>query len=304
VLHFSPYSGKLRVTEVILGEKATCVYATTTVRCPFQYDVYIACCSIGEHILVMAGKGRRILAFLLDIDDGDLCTSIIHITKLKVKGKTTWFAWPYLCSISDTRALLYFHWQDGVWYWDLEDRSLVMRATTIDMPSGRCFETVPIRIPGGKLFVAGAFPYSRNITLITPDERLTCTKIGDIPGVARDATSAVLIGQRFVVSFGGWNNNYAHLDDLWIFDLQCCKVSTVEKKGSWPPRGELNILVVQDGILYLIGKSINCIPISTLALLITSPGFRSTFCHELGIPLQLEQRFRLGSFRYVVQPIL
>lgn len=286
VFNFFPRSGRLRVTEVLLGESVRCRDVLTAAKCKVPYDFNIACCSMGGYILLLAGQGRRSFAFRIEVDGGELSLSTVHLAKLKLRMKRKWPSWAYLCPISEDRALLCFHWQDGMWCCEVREGALSMRLLATEMPTGRGFETVPIPVPGGRLLAAGAFPYSRDITLITPGDGLAFEKIGEIPGLARDVTSLVSFGQRFVLGFGGWNNTSAHLGDLWVFDLETRRSSSVRKRGQWPPGGELVPLAVRDATLYLIGRSIHSLALPALAPLISSPILRSAFCGWLGIPFR------------------
>jgi len=52
ILHFSLDSGKLRVTEAILGENPRFASLITGAKSELSYEMFLACCSLGQHILV------------------------------------------------------------------------------------------------------------------------------------------------------------------------------------------------------------------------------------------------------------
>ena len=83
---FSQSKGKLRVTEVILRDGVEVVEVQTGVDCETTDDAYIVCCSFGDRILVMAGRGSNVFAALVDVDEGRLSKKAIHVTTLTVTG--------------------------------------------------------------------------------------------------------------------------------------------------------------------------------------------------------------------------
>jgi len=236
----------------------------------------------------MGGKGRNVSATLISIDEGELNETTVHFAKLSVSGKKEWPDWPHLCPVSESRALLYFS-SGGMWYCDLKGLSLKMRKLKTEMPTRHVFRTVPIRIPDGKLLVVGALPGGTDITLISPDEEPTFERIGDIPGVARHSSSITLLADRFVVGFGGVNDNY--LDDLWIFDVQTRKGYPLRKDGEWHPADAMVSLGIQHDTLYLVGgrgmKSVNSLTIQALLSLIKDLTARCAVCVRLGAPLPI-----------------
>jgi len=276
VFSFSSDHGKLVVTEAILGKETRCVRVTTELDCNKGGDSCIACCSLGQHMLVIAGKDEDMSAALVSVDEGQMTESTTHITALIVESKKEWLDWPYLCPVSENRALLYFNWWDSMWYCDIKDQALTVKKLATRMPSVYGFCTVPLRLPDGKLLVAGAFPYSNDITLISCGEELKFEKVGEIPGERRYLASTVLIKERFVVGFGGWNGN-GYLRDLWIFDLQTYKASPVTRDGEWHSADQLVPLVAHCDTLYLLRGQSNSISFSKLASLIQDATIRSAF---------------------------
>jgi len=289
LLFFSAASGKLRVTEVLLGDKAQCVSVTANLKCKVDYDLYLACCSLGQHILIMGGKrGGDSFAVLMDIVEAKRHKSPIQITKPKLKGEMDWSDWPFLSPVSESRALLYFAGRNSMWYCDVTGKTLTRMKLVATMPVNHGFYTVPVRLPSGKLLVAGASPYSNGITAISPDDESGFEKIGEIPGEARRMTSTVLIGEQFLLGFGGWKDG--SLADLWIFDLQTHRDSHVRREGNWHPADELVPLVVQDDSVYLVSgeytSSIHSLSFCALASLVKDLTVRSAFCHRLDVPFQ------------------
>jgi len=62
------------------------------------------------------------------------------------------------------------------------------------------------------------------------------------------------------------------MDDLWVFDAASGRASRVRQEGDWHPASSLVPLVVQDGVLYLLGgrgtSSAHGIPLATLSVLL------------------------------------
>jgi len=294
VFNFAPPAGKLRVTEMLLGEKSRyVVVATNALRKEYEdEDERTACCLLGQHILLLTRKNEGIFAALVDIDDGPLTNSTIHFTELFVWGDKEWPDSPFLCSVSDSRALLYFFFDDRMWYCDLDDHILTVRNLKTKMPTSGGFCTVPIRLPNGKLLVAGALPYSKSITLISCEGKLAFEKIGDIPGRERCLTSIALIGGRFVIGFGGVNTDIGVylFSDLWIFDLETRLSSPVRRRGDWREGDCIVPMMVQDDNLYFVGAGdfhpVYVFPLRSLANLIKDKTIRSTFSDWLGTTFQ------------------
>jgi len=69
-------------------------------------------------------------AALVDVEEGPLSESTVHLTELTVEGDEEMeqrLFYPYLCPVSETRALLYFDMQDNMWYCDLKDHILTVK---------------------------------------------------------------------------------------------------------------------------------------------------------------------------------
>jgi len=288
VFNFSSDSGKLRITELILGDDVRYRSVTIEAGCQTEYDWHVACCSLGQHILVMAGEGGNVFAALVDIDGGQLSESKIHMTELIVEGDDDWIYWPFLCSVSESRALLYFDEGYSLRYCDIKDQVVTMRKFSTYMSADGEFRTLPLCLPDGKLLVAGKYPCSRSITLISGDAKPQFERIGEIPGRWRYRVSTVLLGERFVIGFGG--KNKTPLDDLWIFDIKTRKGSPVTKKEAWHQPDYSATLAVQDNALYLVGgwytTSVHCISLQALSELIVDVTFQSTFQTVLGLRLR------------------
>jgi len=150
--------------------------------------------------------------------------------------------------------------------------------------------------------VAGGRPSSKDITSITPGKRCSFEKIGDIPGEGRYCVSTILIGERFVLGFGGWRD--VDIDEMWIFDLQTKKASPVTKEGNWHPGGWWPALVVRDKELYVIGGgatiAAHCLSFLALSNLIERDRIRSAFCFCLSLPLLPNKRLERRTFRHYI----
>ena len=283
--------------EVILGDQAEFLRVETGVRCKTTDNWMIGCCPLGERVLVMSGQDRDVSASLVDVEEGRLSERSVHITTLTVQGDAEWSTNPFLCRASGDRALLYFDDWDRMWYCDVAGDTLTMRKLGARMPTDEGFGTAPVRLPDGRLLVAGGqgsgWSFSAAVMAIFCDEEPRFERLGDIPGAERASTSAVLAGGRFLLGFGGWCNG--NLGDLWVFDAAARRGSRVRKEGEWHPEDCPVPFIVQDGTLYLLGgensKSINLLSLRSLAGLIEDAGVRRAFCRWRGLPWAPGRRF-------------
>lgn len=298
--------GKLVVVELILGEGIECLEAETGVACKPESDWEIGCCSLGDRVLVMAGQRAGISAALVDVGEGRLSAGAVRATGLAVSGDRYWEPCPFLCRASGSRALLYFGDHRGLWYCDVAGGSLAMRRLAAEMPARGGFSAPPIRLPGGKMLVAGSKPSSRAITLISCGDEPRFEEIGELPGAARFWASSVLLTERFVAGFGGFSGRW--LDDLWVFDLQSRTGSQVRREGEWHAEDSRAALVARDGALYLIAgentTSAYSISFAALAGLVRGNWLRFSLSWSLGLPLRPSGRFARGAARECVSPRL
>lgn len=279
VFHFSLVNRRLAVTEVIIGEEVECVTVETHVECGVAMNWYIGSCSLGDRMLVMSSFKNKVLAVLVAVGPGRLSAETIFVTELTVTGLLEWVDCPYLCRVSDRRALLCFHNNEPMWYCTIVGGTLEAQKLQKQMPASGRFCGCPLRVSDGKVLVAGSFPLSKDIVMITPERNITFDTVGSVPGVARGWTSTVLLGDRFVAGFGG-RSDMLH-NDLWIFDLRTCKSSPVDQQGDWHPATSWVSLAVRDNFLYLIGgdtTTIICsISFDTLSDLIQNEDIRGAF---------------------------
>jgi len=121
VFSFLYDDGELLVAELILGREVHCALIKLEVDLTSPVHVGVICCSLGCHILLMSEKtgGEGIVAALADVGEGPLSESTVHITELTVEGGQEWSGRPFLCRVSDTRALLRSLKYDKMWYCDL-----------------------------------------------------------------------------------------------------------------------------------------------------------------------------------------
>jgi len=233
----------------------------------------------------MAGGDSRILAALVDVEDGLLSNTTVHITELTVMGDKEWPNLPFLCSTSENQALLYFDSQDSMRYCYINGQTLTVQKLSHKLPTIWGFGTLPLRISGRRMVVAGACPFSQDVTCIFTNGLPKFEKLGTLSGEKRRNTSTVLVRSRFVVGFGGSCAKY--LDDLWVFDLKLHKSSSVRHDGVWHRGDALVPLILEENVLYLVGgsqsTSINAISLSKLAPLIEDQTIRSAFEAAIGI---------------------
>jgi len=325
VFHVSQTQGKLSVTEAALGEQVKFTRAIIDVSCKTDDNTCICCCSVGDSILVLAGKARAkplgaedsmllshsswleasklqlsrstlptsssqpsdplpVFAALLKIDDGAMSKATIHFTELAVEGGVEWSAEPYLCAISESRALLQFSFRRSLRCCDVQNGVLSIRKLASKVPARWGLCTLPISTPCGELLAAGSFPRSKDITTIALNGEPTFQKVGEAPGVARRSGSLILLGERFVLGFGGSGS----LDDLWVFDLQTHSASVIWEEGEWHPGGQNVPMALHDDVLYLLGgkssKTISSISLLSLSKLINDDTIRKAFCAALKLP--------------------
>lgn len=276
ILHFSSSGSEFLASEVILhGRHKNLVTVHTGVNC---IGDSVGCCLLGDRILVMSGEGDAVSAALIVVDEGRMSEKTVHTTALTVTEGIRWNNGPYLCQVSENRALLYFN-SSQMYYCDVKDDSLSLLSLDSRSPAKDGFSCLPIRLSDGKLLVAGSHSYSTSITLITCSEEIQLEKVGDIPGLERRETSMILLAERFVLGFGGYNNFYT--DDVWLFDVQARKTSIVWEAEEWVKGGCSNVLFVRDGRLWILGKNVSALPLQVIADRIEDDGIRGAFCESL-----------------------
>jgi len=305
ILSFSQRQKMLVLTEIILGDVAEFVSVETAANIHTTNDGRIACCSLGNSVLVLAEHKCDVFAAVIDIDDGALSASTIHISELSVVWDGSWSLNPFLCQLSSTCALLTFSDKRLMWRCDLKATAIEMTLLPATAPTSWGFSTLPILLPDGRLLVAGAKPCSTDITLISMGEELRFERAGSMPGDKRWGTSAVLVGDRFVIGFGGEYTRF--LGDLWVFDLQTRESFPVRQAGEWHLPGCWVFLTVHHSTLYLIGGSngschaaITSFPLLTLARLARGGIGVLAFSAALGLSPRL--RSELGAKDFIVFP--
>jgi len=277
VLHFSQCQRKLCVTEVLFGPWLKTKTVDTGLDCETGDNDYISCCSFGDKILVMAGDENKADCFcaLVSIDLGELSRESIHVEEKRVIGLEEWTAISYLVQIAESTVWASFLNSHEIWIGELKGEEVVMTKHQDHLPTTDGLGAPPFRLPDGKLLAAERWTYSTNINLITVGEHFSFEKVGDMPGKGKCLVSTILIGERFVVGFGG--QNYDDADEMWIFDLHSRKVSRVRKEGKWHQGVLLPFLTVRNNTLYLLGSSAHSLSFTALASLIQDATIRSAF---------------------------
>jgi len=279
VFHFFQREGKLCVTEVLFGPWLKTRTVDTGIDCKTDDDNNISCCSFGEKILVMAGEENEtdMLCALVSIEPGELSSESIHIEEKRIVGSERGEVEAYLVQISENKVWMSFDYSDEIWIGEITGDELVMTMHSDRLPMRQGFQALPTRISGGRFLVAGGGrPCSTSIILIVPGEQFSFEKIGDMPGRGRDSVSTILIKERFVVGFGGWNGKES-MNDLWIFDLQTRKASPVTNEGKWHQGVLLPFLAVRNDTLYLLRGPAHSLSFKALASLIQDATVRSAF---------------------------
>jgi len=308
VFHFFHCERKLCVTEILFGPWLKTRTVNTGVDCKTSHHGYMSCCPLSDKILVMAGEqySTKFFYAIVSIDPGELTRESIHVEEKKVIRWESWGFGPYLAHISEDRVWASFYNSDKIWIGEVKGGELLMTKHQDNVPMVKGFGAPPLLLPDGKFLAAGGCPYSTKITLITPGKRFSFEKIGDMPGEGRDSVSTILIGERFVVGFGGRKGK--SVDDMWIFDLQTKKASPVKKEGEWHPGTFRPVLVVRDKELYVIGgggaSSAHSLSFTALSCLIQRGRVRCAFCSCLGFPFRLVKGFKRSAFRHYSPPSL
>lgn len=280
VFYFSHESGMLSLTELVLGDTVTSQKVVMAVHCKTTNNSCISCCIFEGRILLLSGWCDDVFAAIVDVDNGRLTEAAIHIVELTLVNKMTWMYWPFLCQISDSKVLLYFINKSFMWYCHIEAKTIAFQKLATAAPPDRGFCLLPLRLPDGRLLVAGSDPQSTDITLISPDSEPSFEKIGHIPGRPRQSTSIILLENRFVVGFGGVSD--VLLNDLWIFDVHTRRSSTVRRCGKWHPCDICVALVRQGDKIYFIGATISFLQLSLLSKMIQDHALRHAFCETFG----------------------
>jgi len=290
---------KLVVSEVFLGEEVEVKEVNTGLNCKCSNSHFFTCCPFGDKILVMAGEKNAADFFcaLVGVDPGELTGESIHIEEKKVTGWDEYKNLPFLVQLSESKVWASFSWSDEIWVGELKRDELVMTKHPDHLPIGGGFGAAPLSLPDGRLVAAGGYPSSTSISLITLGEHFFFEKIGDMPGEGRDSVSTILIKERFVVGFGGWND--VDIDDMWIFDLRTRRASPVMKQGEWHPGTLWPVLVAQDKEIFVLGGtetwSAHCLSFSALSHLIQYGGVRCAFRSCLGLPFRPDRVFERNA---------
>jgi len=296
---------KLVVSEVFLGEEVRTIRVNTGVDCKCKYRYFSSCCPLGEKILLMAGNwdATDFFCALVSIDPGELTGESIHIEERKVIGWERYKDVPFLVQISENEVWASFYDSNEIWIGELKGDELIMTKHLDHLPIGGGFGVAPLPLPDGRFLAAGGLPPLAAITLITPGEHFSFEKVGDMPGDGRSGVSMILIGERFLVGFGGWNGK-KDMDNMWIFDLQTKKASPVKREGEWHSAGPWPVLAARDKDLYVIGSgeisSAHCLSFLALSHLIEHDGAKSAFCSCLGIPLPFNEKLERKTFSHYI----
>lgn len=294
VFSFSHTRGELLISEILLGQRVKRLDVSAGLNCKTDNEGLIACCPLGDGILVMAGAvdATDLFAALVVVDKGELKRETVHITKLDVHGNGKWLDTPFLVQVAKKKAWLSFRGSDEVWFCQLRGGALAVEKSSHALPTRKGFGTVPTGLPEGWLLAAGADPATTDVTLFSTQGKFVCEVIGEIPGEARRGVSTVALGDRFVIGFGGWNSG-DRFDDVWVLDLQTCGMSAVGKAGEWHPPTSRAFLVVDQGTLYILGgvecSVAHCISLSALAGQIQNEEIRIAFKQWL-CPSEVEDK--------------
>jgi len=282
VFNFSHLGGTLVVTEYYLEGDVTRKGTNTGINCRTSDKGICSCCILGDSFLVTGGNdgSTDLFTALVTIEPKALGRKTVHVKELRLVGGEACRPRPFLAEVSEDRVWASFSNSNEVWFGKYADDELVMTRSATCLPTVYGFDASPIRLPDGTFLVAGTFPLSNDITLVSVDDDITFKKIGEMPGVERYKVSLVLIRKRFVAGFGGWNGR-RNLDELWVFDLQSRNSSLVEKKGEWHPATCWPYMQVSNEYLYILGgdatNTMHSISLSDLSSLILDEKVQKDF---------------------------
>jgi len=272
VFHFSQSEEKLVVTELTFGERVVTKDAYLGIDCRCSDEASMSCCLMGGKILVVSGKQASPLIFaaLVSIAPGELECRTVRLEHLRMRGLSSYPSAPYLVPLSESRGWAGFSNSDDVWMFEIRNSELIFKRSTTRLPASEGFGVAPIRLPSGKWLAAGEWPISPDITLISYGKKLSFETIGKIPGAGRCFVTSILLGERFVAGFGGWDGRDSN--DLWIFDLETRKSFPVKTQGDWHAPTSWALLEVHNGVLYILGGDTTAyghsIPLLSVAALI------------------------------------
>jgi len=277
---------RVSVTELFLGDTPRFVEVETGI---LVNGLFMGCCVVGDLILLVAGGEFIESAARVEVEDGELSPQSIHVTNFTIRGNVDKMNVPFLFAVSERTAMLNLLDDDRVWTCRIELETLVVTLTQFKAPASGGLGCVPLPIRDREWLVAGALPYSNDISIIRLDDGLSFERVGQIPEKNGCGVALALVKGRFVVGFGG-----GECRTMWVMDLQTRKCSTVRQTGEWHPDSDFAFLVRQRGKLYVIGgfntKAVDVIPLDTLRPLIEEDEVREAFPRP-------EQRRKHGDAR-------
>lgn len=268
VFKFSREDGKLTVIETLLGDEVKFSIVKTDLNPGALHDNHLSCCALGDRMLLLAGSmPSDVFAYLVDVDEGELTESSLHITPLAVSGAKAWPAYGFLQQITTSQALLTFAVSSGMWRCCVDESALTMEMTKLPatVPDRQGFMSLPTLLPDGNYLVVGSGEGSRNITKFSLGDKIKFKTVGKIPGLPRHSVPTILVEGRFLIGFGGWSK-VRDSSDLWVFDTVTGKTTDIKQEGNWHPADFHSILAVKNGVLYILSglntNAVHAIPLS------------------------------------------
>lgn len=279
VYHASQRDGKLELQCAALGPKMDFLVFETGIDCKAREDRRIACCPAGRNVLVMAGNGKEVFAALVAAQGKWPDSVELLSNELKVQGNISWDSNPFLLPLSERAFRLVFFDQKEVW--SVVRANGALKLTRCDFVGPDIgFSSLPIPLSNGRGIFVGSCPPSNGVYLMTQNGKsVACSEVFTLLGEKRSNASSVLVKNRFLVTFGGYNGRY--LDDLSVLDTRSGKASSVRKQGQWHSVDDWVPFMESDGVLYLLGgvwsRGIYSISLGSLADLIVDDDVRGEF---------------------------
>lgn len=303
VFGFRPEKDTLWVTEALLGPNPSFARVNTGLATGNATEWTVGCCSMGDHVLVMFGTPKKPgRSAVLRFDDGPLASGSVHVETRPVQPPIDWGPDPFLTPLPDGRVLICFGRRQKALIWTPGADPPKLRFIDTKTVGGP--ETLPLRLPGGALLLAGSNPPSEDIRIASAVAELPGERKGTIPGAPRVQTSTLLLDERFVLGFGGlsWtggarprdggksasDSSAERLDDFWIYDLETGRSSAVGRAGNWHPQDSLVPLILRGRSVYLLGGTggghVSAIPLAQIRGLISDPEIREAFPESVQPP--------------------
>lgn len=227
----------------------------TNVRLSLQGEPQLACCSLDTEILVLVFAYSLQYAALVTPGAGP--TPTYKVQELQIYDEVIANGTPFLWKGQGGKAFLDLGRGSGIWVCNLFKGSVSASISIRPWSEPFCDRSgpgsVPVPVSQGNSVVVGADPPSRELLNVRNGYyQPWIPEIPDFP-VARSQTSVTVLGERYVVGFGGRGPKGELLCDLYVVDLHFGTKQTLKAKGDWPQGDTLVPLVLRGNNIYFLG---------------------------------------------------